>query len=93
MAQDFFSANLVFKEKKITMVENRPPTLLAKEQIKEIKKNLKKYSIKFNQKDAQRSNKASAELAARRQKLMSSFSEWKEQKEEEYAMARYALRR
>ena len=35
-----------------------------------------------------RSNKASAELAARRQKLMSSFSEWKEQKEEEYAMAR-----
>merc|ERR1712055_800706 len=66
----------------------RPPTLLAKEQIKEIKKNLKKYSVKFNQKDAQRSNKASAELAARRQKLMSSFSEWKEQKEEEYAMAR-----
>ena len=54
MAQDFFSANLVFKEKKITMVENRPPTLLAKEQIKEIKKNLKKYSVKFNQKDAQR---------------------------------------
>ena len=35
-------------------VLNRPPTLLAKEQIKEIKKNLKKYSIKFNQKDAQR---------------------------------------
>ena len=33
---------------------NRPPTLLAKEQIKEIKKNLKKYSVKFNQKDAQR---------------------------------------
>jgi translation initiation factor 3 subunit B len=66
----------------------RPPTLLVKEQIKEIKKNLKKYSVKFNQKDAQRSNKASAELAARRQKLMSSFSEWKEQKEEEYAMAR-----
>ena len=39
-----------------------------------------------------RSNKASAELAARRQKLMSSFSEWKEQKEEEYAMARWALK-
>ena len=36
------------------MVVNRPPTLLAKEQIKEIKKNLKKYSVKFNQKDAQR---------------------------------------
>lgn len=49
-----FSANLVYKEKKITMVVNRPPTLLAKEQIKEIKKNLKKYSVKFNQKDAQR---------------------------------------
>ena len=90
---------------KYTIVSPRPPTLLSKEQIKEIKKNLKKYSVKFNQKDAQRStqtkimlnspsiifirsNKASAELAARRQKLMSSFSEWKEQKEEEYAMAR-----
>jgi len=49
---------------------------------------LEEVQCQFNQKDAQRSNKASAELAARRQKLMSSFSEWKEQKEEEYAMAR-----
>ena len=42
------------KKHQITEVVNRPPTLLAKEQIKEIKKNLKKYSVKFNQKDAQR---------------------------------------
>ena len=42
------------KKHKITVVVKRPPTLLAKEQIKEIKKNLKKYSVKFNQKDAQR---------------------------------------
>ena len=40
---------------KYTVVSPRPPTLLSKEQIKEIKKNLKKYSVKFNQKDAQRS--------------------------------------
>jgi len=68
----------------------RPPTLLSKEQLKEIKKNLKKYSIKFNQKDAQRSNKASAELAAARQKLMSEFTRWKEEKEEQYAKNREA---
>merc|ERR1712059_107477 len=66
----------------------RPPTLLLKDQLNEIKKNLKKYSVKFNQKDAQRSNKASAELAAARQKLMADFSKWKEAKEEEYAMNR-----
>ena len=41
-----------------TIISLRPPTLLSKEQIKEIKKNLKKYSVKFNQKDAQRSTKA-----------------------------------
>ena len=43
-----------FSNYQITVIVNRPPTLLAKEQIKEIKKNLKKYSVKFNQKDAQR---------------------------------------
>ena len=32
----------------------RPPTLLPKEQIKELKKNLKKYSVKFTQRDNQR---------------------------------------
>ena len=47
---------------------------------KNVKLSFKKFYL--------RSNKASAELAARRQKLMNSFSEWKEQKEEEYAMAR-----
>ena len=48
------SEGVIPTEYQITCVLNRPPTLLAKEQIKEIKKNLKKYSIKFNQKDAQR---------------------------------------
>jgi len=66
----------------------RPPTLLSKDQLKEVKKNLKKYSVKFNQKDAQRHNKASAELAARRQSLMADFSKWKEIKEEAYARNR-----
>merc|ERR1712032_301469 len=83
-------AGLYYNFEVFHMLEKQIPvdTVKIEEQIKEIKKNLKKYSVKFNQKDTQRSNKASAELAARRQKLMSSFSEWKEQKEEEYAMAR-----
>lgn len=37
----------------------RPPTLLTAEQIKEIKKNLKKYSAQFESKDRMRLTRAS----------------------------------
>lgn len=37
----------------------RPPTLLTSEQIKEIKKNLKKYSAQFESKDRMRLTRAS----------------------------------
>jgi translation initiation factor 3 subunit B len=42
----------------------RPPTLLSKDQIKEIKKNLKKYSDQFNAKDKMRLSRASKELVS-----------------------------
>ena len=54
-----------------TIISLRPPTLLSKEQIKEIKKNLKKYSVKFNQKDAQRSTQAKIMLNSPSKKFIS----------------------
>ena len=44
----------------------RPPSMLSKEQIKDIKKNLKKYSDQFNAKDKMRQSKASKELVSRK---------------------------
>ena len=37
----------------------RPPSLLSKEQLKDVKKNLKKYSDQFNAKDKMRQSKVS----------------------------------
>ena len=42
----------------------RPPTLLSKDQLKEVKKNLKKYSDQFNAKDKMRLSRASKELVS-----------------------------
>jgi len=65
----------------------RPATLLSKEQIKDIKKNLKKYSDQFNAKDKVRQSKASKELMMKRSKLRTMFLEYREEKEEQYAMS------
>merc|ERR1712242_573635 len=62
----------------------RPPTLLAKEQLKEIKKNLKKYSDQFNAKDKMRQSRASKELIAKRQALSDAFNNWRDQKIRQY---------
>jgi len=65
----------------------RPATLLSKDQIKDIKKNLKKYSDQFNAKDKVRQSKASKELMMKRSKLRATFLEYREEKEEQYAMS------
>merc|ERR1712240_861793 len=62
----------------------RPPTLLAKDQLREIKKNLKKYSDKFNASDIKRKSKASKELIAKRQKRMDDYTAWRAKKDQEY---------
>ena len=62
----------------------RPPTLLTKEGLKEIKKNLKKYSEQFSAKDKMRQSKASKELMARRQELADRFSKWRSSKVAEW---------
>jgi len=62
----------------------RPPTLLGKDQMREIKKNLKKYSDQFNAKDKMRQSKASKELIAKRQKRMDDYTSWRAKKDQEY---------
>merc|ERR1719369_59377 len=62
----------------------RPPTLLSKEQLKEVKKNLKKYSDQFNAKDKMRQSRASKELIAKRQALSDAFNNWRDQKIRQY---------
>ena len=62
----------------------RPQSLLSKEQGKEIKKNLKKYSDQFNAKDKMRQSRASKELMAKRQALVDAFNSWRDQKLRDY---------
>ena len=63
----------------------RPPTLLSKEQLKDVKKNLKKYSDQFNAKDKMRQSKASKELLLKRSALYETFEEFREVALERYA--------
>ena len=55
----------------------RPPTLLSKEQLKDVKKNLKKYSDQFIAKDKMRLSKASKELVAKRQAMMEEYTTYR----------------
>uniref|UniRef100_A0A5F8AGL6 Eukaryotic translation initiation factor 3 subunit B n=1 Tax=Macaca mulatta TaxID=9544 RepID=A0A5F8AGL6_MACMU len=55
----------------------RPPTLLSQEQIKQIKKDLKKYSKIFEQKDRLSQSKASKELVERRRTKMEDFRKYR----------------
>ena len=60
----------------------RPPTLLTREQQKEVKRNLKKYSDQFIAKDKMRLSKASKELVAKRQSMMEQYTAWRARKTE-----------
>ena len=51
----------------------RPPTLLSKDKVKEIKKNLKEYATEFSKQDELRENKALRMVVERRRALM---DEW-----------------
>merc|ERR1739848_372283 len=62
----------------------RPPSLLSKEQLKDVKK----YFDQFNAKDKMRQSKASKELIAKRQTMMEDFSSWKERKAREFLETR-----
>ncbi|CAG0914165.1 unnamed protein product [Notodromas monacha] len=73
----------------------RPPCLLSAEQIKEIKKNLKKFSADFEVKDRMKQSKESKELLEKRSRLNRDFQEYraKRQKDwQEQRKARLAMR-
>merc|ERR1719229_2118020 len=62
----------------------RPPTLLSKEQIKEIKKNLKNYSKKFDDDDKMKIREISKELLEKRQNARSHFDTYRSKKTGEF---------
>ena len=66
----------------------RPPTLLQPQQIKDIKKSLKKFSTQFEVKDRQKMTKASKELVEKRRKLMQQYEDLRNKKAALYAAQR-----
>lgn len=62
----------------------RPPTLLSEEKIKEIRKNLKKYSPQFEMKDRMAMTKVSEEILAKRRSLMESFTSYRSRRESDW---------
>jgi hypothetical protein len=59
----------------------RPPTLLPQKQIKEIKKNLKKYSAEFDLKDKFKSSTKSKEVLEKRRAKLEEFQKFRTRKQ------------
>ncbi|KAL2144357.1 hypothetical protein VTI28DRAFT_9181 [Corynascus sepedonium] len=69
----------------------RPPTLLTKEEQKQIRKNLREYSRVFEQEDAERISSADVAVVEARRHLLQQWYAWRESMEEELAEERAAL--
>jgi translation initiation factor 3 subunit B len=63
----------------------RPPTLLDKEQRRQIRKNLREYSRQFEEEDAAIESNVSAELVAHRKRLVDEWNAWRKRCREEAA--------
>jgi translation initiation factor 3 subunit B len=69
----------------------RPPTLLSKEEQKQIRKNLREYSRVFEQEDTERISSADVAVVEARRRLLNEWYAWRESTEEELAEERAAL--
>ncbi|TFK76998.1 translation initiation factor eIF-3b [Pluteus cervinus] len=63
----------------------RPPTLLAKEQQRTVRKNLREYSKTFDEEDAAEESNVSAELIAHRKRLVDEWNAWRALRTKEFA--------
>jgi translation initiation factor 3 subunit B len=68
----------------------RPPTLLTKEEQKQIRKNLREYSKVFDQEDADRGASADLAVVEHRRRLLDEWLAWRAQIEEEVKEEREA---
>ena len=66
----------------------RPPTLLGKEQQKNIKKNLKDYAKEFEREDLKILNKAAYEQLEQRRKLRDEWVAWRQECQKRHAAER-----
>lgn len=74
----------------------RPPSLMSEDQIKEVKKNLKKYSVEFEHMDKIRGSKKSKEVLTKRRNMYDEYLEYRKKRTEKYQEdrdARMALRK
>ena len=69
----------------------RPPTLLSKDEQKQIRKNLREYSRIFEQEDAERGASADLAVVEHRRQLLDQWYQWRAAIEEEVAEERAAL--
>src|SRR4051812_6025282 len=61
----------------------RPPTLLSKEEQKQIRKNLREYSKVFDQEDADRGASADLAVVEHRRRLLEEWLSWRASMEED----------
>ncbi|KAK9467641.1 hypothetical protein V1512DRAFT_261633 [Lipomyces arxii] len=69
----------------------RPPTLLTKEQQREVRKNLREYSKIFEQEDLAEESQASKEIIQQRLRLLEEWRAWRKATEAEVAAERHGV--
>jgi translation initiation factor 3 subunit B len=66
----------------------RPPTLLSKDQQRQVRKNLREFTRQFDEEDAMEDSNVSAELIAQRKRLVDEWNAWRARCKEQVAAAR-----
>lgn len=69
----------------------RPPTLLSKEEQKQVRRNLREYSKQFDEQDAAKKSSASKAVIEARKRLMDEWRSWRERVVEDLRQEREEL--